>query len=78
MRIYSRSKKKLKSVSWQVKAISIRNRFVAQKSVMIFLYSKQVSYMVPMPPGKSNLIKAVSLLQKIALGGVPKNELEPF
>ena len=28
--------------------------------------------------GKSNLIKAVSLLQKIALGGVPKNELEPF
>ena len=28
--------------------------------------------------GKSNIIKAVSLLQKIALGGVPKNELEPF
>ena len=28
--------------------------------------------------GKSNIIKAVALLQKIALGGVPKNDVEPF
>lgn len=28
--------------------------------------------------GKSNIIKAVDILQKIALEGVPKNEVEPF
>ena len=28
--------------------------------------------------GKSNIIKAVDILQKIALEGVPKNEIEPF
>lgn len=28
--------------------------------------------------GKSNIIKAVALLQKIALGGIPKNDVEPF
>lgn len=28
--------------------------------------------------GKSNIIKAVSIIQKIALGGVPKKNIEPF
>ena len=58
--------------------INTLNRFAAQKSVTTSLYSKRVSSYGANASGKSNIIKAVDILQKIALEGVPKNEVEPF